>query len=67
MEVIQTADAFKALIEDIKSSITNDTSLAETNLFMALIHLTENNQLSLTRWIEEKKDETLKMFAKSDD
>lgn len=48
----------KKLKEDIKSSITNDTSLEETNIFMSLIHLTENNQLSLTRWLEEKKDET---------
>jgi len=48
----------KKLSEDIKASITNDHALKETNLFMALIHLTENNQLSLTRWLEEKKDET---------
>ena len=48
----------KKLKEDIKSSITNDTSLEETNIFMSLIHLTENNQLSLTRWLEEKKEKT---------
>jgi len=48
----------KKLSEDIKASITNDHTIQETNLFMALIHLTENNQLSLTRWLEEKKDET---------
>lgn len=46
------------LKEDIKSSITSDQKLEETNLFMSLIHLTENNQLSLTRWLEEEKKQT---------
>jgi tetratricopeptide (TPR) repeat protein len=48
----------KKLKEDIKQSMTNDQKLKESNLFMSLIHLTENNQLSLTRWLEESKQET---------
>ncbi len=46
------------LKEDIKSSMTNDHNLEETNLFMSLVHLTENNQLSLTRWLEHDKAKT---------
>ena len=46
------------LKEDIKQSMTSDHNLEDTNLFMSLIHLTENNQLSLTRWLEHDKKET---------
>ncbi len=46
------------LKEDVKQSMTNDQSLEESNLFMSLVHLTENNQLSLTRWLESDKKKT---------
>jgi len=48
----------KKLSEDVKASIAEDETLKESNLFMSLIHLSENNQLSLTRWLEEDKDKT---------
>ena len=48
----------KKLKEDIKQSMTNDHNLKESNLFMSLVHLTENNQLSLTRWLEQDKEKT---------
>ena len=44
--------------EDVKQSMTNDHSLENSNLFMSLIHLTENNQLSLNRWLENDKKKT---------
>lgn len=46
------------LTEDVKESIALDKNLKETNFFISLIHLTENNQLSLTRWLEEEKENT---------
>ena len=46
------------LSEDVKDSIATDETLKESNLFISLIHLTENNQLSLTRWMEEEKANT---------
>ena len=46
------------LKEDIKQSMTSDQNLEDTNLFMSLIHVTENNQLSLTRWLEYDKEKT---------
>lgn len=46
------------LTEDVKSSITEDTTIDKNNLFMALIHLTDNNQLSLSRWLETEKEKT---------
>jgi tetratricopeptide (TPR) repeat protein len=48
----------KKLKEDVKQSMTNDHKLKESNLFMSLIHLSENNQLSLTRWLENDKEKT---------
>jgi len=48
----------KKLKEDVKHSMTNDNQLKETNLFMSLVQLTENNQLALTRWLESDKDKT---------
>ncbi|MBE0496239.1 MAG: tetratricopeptide repeat protein [Campylobacterales bacterium] len=44
------------LAEDIKETLESDTTLPEINLFMALIHLVENNQLSMARWMEEDKE-----------
>ncbi len=46
------------LKEDVKSSMTNDHALEDSNIFMSLVHLTENNQLSLTRWLEHDKKKT---------
>ena len=46
------------LKEDVKQSMTSDHNLEDTNLFMSIIHLTENNQLSLTRWLEYDKKRT---------
>jgi len=46
------------LKEDIKQSMISDHGLEDTNLFMSLIHLTQNNQLSLTRWLEHDKKRT---------
>ncbi|MCF6172989.1 MAG: hypothetical protein L3J44_04310 [Campylobacteraceae bacterium] len=40
------------LMEDVKSSIALDKKLSNTNLYMSLINLSENNQFSLSRWIE---------------
>ena len=49
----------KKLKEDVKQSIANDQKLKDSNLFISLIHLTENNQLSLTRWLEQDKKRPL--------
>ncbi|WP_024954338.1 hypothetical protein [Sulfurospirillum arcachonense] len=46
------------LKEDVKASITSEDQLEKSNLFISLVHLTENNQLSLTRWLEHKKEKT---------
>jgi len=43
------------LMEDVKSSISMDKNIPDTNLYMSLINLSENNQFSLSRWIEEDK------------
>ncbi len=48
----------KKLKEDVKQSMANDQHLDESNLYMSLIHLTENNQLSLSRWLEKEKPKT---------
>ncbi len=51
------------LIEDVKSSINSDKNLKESNLYISLIHLSENNQFSLSRWIEtEKKENPLNLI-----
>lgn len=44
------------LARDIKEILETDTTLPEINLYIALIHLVENNQLSLARWLEEHKE-----------
>jgi tetratricopeptide (TPR) repeat protein len=48
----------KKLREDVSNSIDSDEKLPKTNLFSSLLHLTDNNQLSMTRWLEEEKPKT---------
>lgn len=48
----------KKLIEDVKSSIDEDMTLPKENVYMALLHLVDNNQLSMTRWLESDKEQT---------
>ncbi len=48
----------KKLKEDVSNSISNDDRLPKTNLFASLLDLTDNNQLSLSRWLEENKKKT---------
>jgi len=48
----------KKLTEDVKSSISIDKNIPDTNLYMSLINLSENNQFSLSRWIEDDKKNT---------
>ncbi len=43
------------LAQDVKSSISMDKNIPATNLYMSLINLSENNQFSLSRWVEEDK------------
>ncbi len=50
------------LSEDVKSSIAMDKNMPDTNLYMSMINLSENNQFSLSRWIEaDKKDNPLNL------
>jgi len=44
------------LSEDVKSSIAMDKNIPDTNLYMSMINLSENNQFSLSRWIEVDKE-----------
>ena len=46
------------LSEDVKASMHLDKNLPTPNIYMALLNLSENNQFSLSRWIEndEKED-----------
>jgi len=46
------------LSEDVKESLSKNTSLEKDNLYISLIHLTDGNDFSLTRWLEREKDET---------
>ena len=46
------------LSEDVKESLNKNSSLEKDNLYISLIYLSENNDFSLTRWIEKTKDET---------
>ena len=46
------------LKENVKQSMMSDLRLKKQNLYMSLIHLTENNQLALTRWLEQEKEKT---------
>jgi tetratricopeptide (TPR) repeat protein len=43
------------LSEDVKSSMQLDKHLKPVNLYSSLINLSENNQFSLSRWIENDK------------
>jgi tetratricopeptide (TPR) repeat protein len=45
------------LSDDVKSSIAMDKNIPDTNLYMSMINLSENNQFSLSRWIEADKKE----------
>ena len=43
------------LSEDVKNSIHLDKNLPSVNIYASLINLSENNQFSLSRWIETDK------------
>ncbi|MBN2965163.1 tetratricopeptide repeat protein [Sulfurospirillum sp. T05] len=43
---------------DIKETLESDPVLPESNPYIALIHLVENNQLSMARWLEETKEKS---------
>lgn len=45
------------LSEDVKASMHLDKNLPSPNIYMALLNLSENNQFSLSRWIENDKKE----------
>ena len=45
------------LSDDVKTSIGLDKNLPTQNLYMALLNLSENNQFSLSRWIENDDKE----------
>jgi tetratricopeptide (TPR) repeat protein len=45
-------------IKDIKETLESDELLDKNNLYMALIHLVENNIVSAVRWMETKKEPT---------
>jgi len=47
------------LSEDVKESLEKNSALEKDNLYTSLIHLTDGNDFSLTRWLEkEDKEET---------
>ncbi len=46
------------LAEDVKESLSKNTSLEKDSLYASLIYLTDGNDFSLTRWLEKEKDET---------
>ena len=46
------------LSEDVKESIEKNGILEKDNIYASLIHLTDGNHFSLTRWIEKEKEET---------
>ncbi|MBL0686837.1 MAG: hypothetical protein JJV95_04580 [Sulfurospirillum sp.] len=46
------------LKENVIQSMASDSKLENNNLFIALIQLTQNNQLSLIRWLEQEKKKT---------
>ncbi len=46
------------LAEDVKDSLAKNHTLGEDNLYNSLIHLTDGNDFSLSRWLEKQKDET---------
>ena len=46
------------LSEDVKESIAKNGELGKDNLYSSLIHLTDGNHFSLTRWLENEKEQT---------
>lgn len=48
----------KNFIKDLKETLETDETLDESNLYIALIHLVENNIVSTVRWMEEDKEAT---------
>ncbi len=46
------------LSEDVKASIHLDKNIPAVNIYAALINLSENNQFSLSRWIETDKSKS---------
>ncbi len=50
------------LSDDVKTSIHLDKKLPVINIYMSLLSLSENNQFSLSRWIEtDKKEDPLNL------
>ena len=50
------------LSDDIKTSIHLDKKLPVINIYMSLLSLSENNQFSLSRWVEtDKKEDPLNL------
>lgn len=51
------------LAEDVKESLSKNQTLEKDNLYASLIHLTDGNHFSLTRWLEmEKEDSPLSLM-----
>ncbi len=51
------------LAEDVKESLAKNQTLEKDNLYASLIHLTDGNHFSLTRWLEmEKEDSPLSLM-----
>ena len=51
------------LSEDVKESINKNPALGKDSLYASLIHLTDGNHFSLTRWLElEKEDSPLSIM-----
>ncbi|MFK5881550.1 MAG: hypothetical protein QM482_05000 [Sulfurospirillum sp.] len=46
------------LSDDVKASIHLDKNLGDINIYSSLINLSENNQFSLSRWIENDKSQS---------
>ena len=50
-----TGEDIAKLREDVKASIALDKNIPDINIYMSLLNLSENNQFSLSRWIETDK------------
>lgn len=46
------------LSEDVKESIEKNGELGKDNIYGSLIHLTDGNHFSLSRWLENEKEQT---------
>lgn len=46
------------LSEDVKESLSKNTTLEKDNIYISLSYLTDGNQFSLGRWLEKEKEET---------